>query len=69
MYVVFEVMVSGELPVTWRLLFAVNVLPLAGQGWPFRVSEQELTFVAFQETVVDPPDTTRAGEAVMVTVG
>ena len=62
-------MVSGALPLTWRLLFAVNVLPPEGQGWPFRAREQELTFVAFQETVVDPPDTTRAGEAEMVTVG
>ena len=39
------------------------------QRTPFLVMVQEFTLVAFQETVVAPPERTREGAALIVTVG
>lgn len=59
-------MVSGVEPETTREA-------LAGSGpchaAPFLVMVQEFTLVAFHDTVVVPPLTTRSGTAVIETVG
>ena len=63
------ILLSVALPCTTRLAFAVSVTPLGFQGVPFFSREHEFTFVASQETVVEPPYGTRFGEAEIVTLG
>ena len=59
-------MVSVAEPDTVRFTSAVR---LFFQDEAFLAMEQEFTFVAFQETVTEPPAGTRWGLALIVTLG